>query len=343
MKDTLIKIFRDFSAILAGFKLAIIVISYFGFGSLAKWVLEQWYPFTRWMWDNVFAYLNLPEITDIEKDALTAIFFFLPLGATAIIAPSNRIRDLDSPRIQLISAPLGLLFIYAICGNLITFVLSTVNVKDQLLSFAVDVFSNNYAFVLSVLAGYAISSIVLPIGNRIIQREFLRRKVLRRWLQNLSRFDLKAVSFLEHFTERILKLLQQIVPKAVQRIVFKPAERAAPWPVQRIVPKLDERIASKPVQRIIPKLGRGIAIANRVLLILLVVVQITVALHITTDTDSYLPLFAIGLVIVSVILSIFRTPRKLMMAAGASLAFISTAYAYEILILTKGFIEDAVP
>ena len=67
------------------------------------------------------------------------------------------------------------------------------------------------------------------------------------------------------------------------------------------------------------------------------------ALFAATDLDSYLPLVAVVFVFVSVFLSIFYTPTKLMIAAGASLAFISTAYAYELLLVTKRFIEGAVP
>ena len=47
IRDDLKSVLKELSSILAGFKLALIVISYFGLGSVAKWVISHWYPFTR--------------------------------------------------------------------------------------------------------------------------------------------------------------------------------------------------------------------------------------------------------------------------------------------------------
>ena len=60
------------------------------------------------------------------------------------------------------------------------------------------------------------------------------------------------------------------------------------------------------------------------------------------EFESYLPLVAIVLVILSVVMSVLHAPKKLLVAAGASLAFIGAAYAYEIFEWSKTSIEDVV-
>lgn len=58
---------------------------------------------------------------------------------------------------------------------------------------------------------------------------------------------------------------------------------------------------------------------------------------------SIIPIAAIVVVFVSVFLSVVRTPKKLMVASGASLAFIFSAFVYEVLQAAIRFIENAVP
>ncbi|MEL7151763.1 MAG: hypothetical protein AAGK71_13580 [Pseudomonadota bacterium] len=84
IRDDLKSVLKELSSILAGFKLALIVISYFGLGSVAKWVISHWYPFTRWIWDRFCVFFSLPTFPDVLKDSLTALVFFLPLGIVAI-------------------------------------------------------------------------------------------------------------------------------------------------------------------------------------------------------------------------------------------------------------------
>lgn len=74
----------------AGFQVATIVLSFFGLGAVASWLIRHWFPFTRWVWGQVLEYVHLPEITDAEKDALTTLVFFLPLGLYAL---ANRRED----------------------------------------------------------------------------------------------------------------------------------------------------------------------------------------------------------------------------------------------------------
>ncbi len=78
--------FEALGPILAGFQLAAVVIGFFGSGALAKWILYNWFPFTRYLWSLVLAYIKLPEVTAAEKDALTTMVFFLPMGLWALYA-----------------------------------------------------------------------------------------------------------------------------------------------------------------------------------------------------------------------------------------------------------------
>lgn len=119
-------IFRELSPILAGFKLAVIVISYIGIGSVAKWILFYWYPFTRWVWAQATLSLGLPELPIPVKDSLTALIFFLPLGTIAL---ANRIRpqpDSSSGIYRALSLLLGLAFLYFVCKDAFTEIMRSV-------------------------------------------------------------------------------------------------------------------------------------------------------------------------------------------------------------------------
>lgn len=94
--------------VMAGFEVSLKIISFFGIGSIASWVLDSWVPFTRYIWDLLFAWLTLPEIPDLEKDALTTAFFFLPMGLWALFSEKyNRENNL----FQLPGMLTGILFL----------------------------------------------------------------------------------------------------------------------------------------------------------------------------------------------------------------------------------------
>lgn len=69
----------------AGFNVATYVLGFVGAGALSNWVIERWFPFTRWVWSQVLQLITLPDISNADKDALTTVVFFLPLGIWAII------------------------------------------------------------------------------------------------------------------------------------------------------------------------------------------------------------------------------------------------------------------
>ncbi len=280
MKSSPWNVLREMSAILAGFKLAVILIGYFGAGSLAKWIIEQWYPFTRWLWENVFAYLRLPEITDVEKDALTAIAFFLPLGIAASVARLLGRREETAPATRVASASLGIVFVYAICSNVILFVLANAKLDEQLV-LSVTALSENVGIVLAVM----LANVAAAIGLG--------------WVMSRAMAGATRVG-----QARLYRVLLGIASK---------------WPSKVFVA------------------------ANRTVVVVVMVLYGILGLFAAMDLESYLPLAAIVLVSLSVLSSIFYTPTKLMLAAGASLAFISAAYAYEMVVWAKGAIEGAVP
>lgn len=111
---------RELSPILAGFKLAVIVIGYFGFGSLAKWIIQFWYPFTRWVWDQITFNLSLPNLPNTVKDSLTAFVFFLPLGVTALLNLKNGNAELTSAPKRSFALFLGLLLLVIVCKDAVT-------------------------------------------------------------------------------------------------------------------------------------------------------------------------------------------------------------------------------
>lgn len=120
LPESLRELLRELSALLAGFKLALILIGWFGFGSVAKWVLEQWYPFTRWVWDAFAIALSFPELPIAVKDSLTALVFFLPLGITAFFWPSGSTTSTASNRIRIIAIVLGLVLLLVVSKDAIS-------------------------------------------------------------------------------------------------------------------------------------------------------------------------------------------------------------------------------
>jgi len=112
--------FRDFGSLAVGFKLAVIVSGLIGAGSFAKWVIDVWYPATRNFWSHVAVKLELPELTNYEKDSLTALVFFLPFGISAVIEIISGKSEEESLTGRLSAAVLGLGFLYLVCRDLIS-------------------------------------------------------------------------------------------------------------------------------------------------------------------------------------------------------------------------------
>ena len=147
---------------------------------------------------------------------------------------------------------MGLLFVYAICGNIISFVLTTTKLDVVFISTIARAFSENYGLIFFALILNILSSIFVI---------YIWPKIRQRFPQS-----------------RYFKLLDKMV---LFSLFF-----ANPRNILTFV--------------------------NRTFLLILVVLYGTLALFVATDLDSYLPLVAVVLVFISVLLSIFYTPAKLM-------------------------------
>lgn len=79
------RLFDELGPLLAGFQIAVSIVGFFGIGAVAKWILVNWLPFTRWIWSEIFEYLYFPEISSAEKDALTTLAFFAPMAISSAI------------------------------------------------------------------------------------------------------------------------------------------------------------------------------------------------------------------------------------------------------------------
>lgn len=109
---------------LAGAKLTAAVLSYLGIGQIGKWLFETFYPFTRLMWGDLFLWLNIPNVSDIEKDALTAVLFFLPLGVSSTIRgvrsrSEDNISRSDIRSDRFLAIIFGMIFVLVICWSLL--------------------------------------------------------------------------------------------------------------------------------------------------------------------------------------------------------------------------------
>lgn len=111
---------KELSPILAGFKLALIVVGYFGIGSVAKWVLTHWYPFTRWVWDKFCEYFTIPLFPIPLKDSLTALIFFIPLGSSALLSFLRNDDDEYNITHRFFGSFFGITFLFIICKDALT-------------------------------------------------------------------------------------------------------------------------------------------------------------------------------------------------------------------------------
>lgn len=89
------KLLDEIGPLLAGFQIAVSIVGFFGIGAVAKWILENWFPFTRWVWSELLTLVNLPDLSKAEKDALTTLAFFAPMAISSFI--SWRTRDRSEP------------------------------------------------------------------------------------------------------------------------------------------------------------------------------------------------------------------------------------------------------
>lgn len=128
--------------VMAGFNVASHIVGFFGIGAVASWIIERWIPFTRWIWTQVIDFLNLPQIPELEKDALTTVFFFLPLGIWSLVPKA---RNDDDERFRVLGAMTGAFFLAVVGSHFMQGIMVEVRIGYQSSS------------------GWLISSIILAI------------------------------------------------------------------------------------------------------------------------------------------------------------------------------------
>lgn len=162
------KLMQEFGPVLAGFQLATYLVGFFGIGAFASWVLNTWRPFTHWVWDNFFNWLHLPTLTNLEKDALTAVLFFLPMAGWALF--SRYVLGKKGPFTKFTMAAAGIaaaLFLYLVAGKLIieTIIMSTQNIQEakQLGADAVNTKELDVSYYIVISLAVALIATLLKI------------------------------------------------------------------------------------------------------------------------------------------------------------------------------------
>ena len=154
----------DIGAVLAGFQVAVSIVSFFGIGAFASWVIERWLPFTRWVWTEVISLIKFPDISDPEKDALTAVAFFIPMAVSALLNGKTFINigiidKAKSLRVRIFTLFVGVIFLYLV-GSRVIF-----DMVDMFNSFDFAQFENisQIALMLAVLPLVYLSIIYLRV------------------------------------------------------------------------------------------------------------------------------------------------------------------------------------
>ena len=79
-------------------------------GQLASWLVSNWTMLTREFWDRILGYFPDIELIAAEKDALTAILFFLPLAISSLhVSISNKNDTTPSSKTNYYIKVVGLL------------------------------------------------------------------------------------------------------------------------------------------------------------------------------------------------------------------------------------------
>ena len=114
ISNQLKSVIRELTPILAGLKIAAILLTWIGVGSAASWVIEYWYPFTRNVWDYVCKLISIPNLSLEVKDTLTAFIFFLPLGVNALMVKLKGESESVSGSLRVIAGSLAAFFLIVI-------------------------------------------------------------------------------------------------------------------------------------------------------------------------------------------------------------------------------------
>lgn len=211
------KIIDEIGPALAGFQIAVSIIGYFAIGAIAKWIIENWFPFTRWVWDELFQKLNLPDLSVAEKDALTTVAFFMPMAISSVYSwreknmsksdevISENIENREA-RYRIYAALIGAFFMIVVGGSVINdvFVLfgnvgAELTLDEEKNKHILDPeFFANFGLIISVLTAVMMIAFALY------------------WLiQRSSRLDNKTKQTLEKVSRRAKPIFTQTASTAL--------------------------------------------------------------------------------------------------------------------------------
>ncbi|MDB2439528.1 hypothetical protein N9W89_12510 [Hellea sp.] len=159
---------KELAPMLAGFNLAAAFVGFFGIGAFASWVLESWRPFTHWIWDSFFKWLQWPALSDLEKDALTAVLFFLPMGVWSIVRRYRKGKDGPFSVITISVATIAAAsFLYLVAGTLIieTLQISLETIRNNNLNQS-GVKSKPNAYITIISSLMALTASLIPLYFR---------------------------------------------------------------------------------------------------------------------------------------------------------------------------------
>lgn len=211
MKEKLAKIVDDIGPVLAGFQIAVSVVGFFGIGAVAKWILENWLPFTRWVWAELFAWVRLPEISTAEKDALTTLAFFAPMAVSSLFVWLMRVRPVEtaSPSVdtaaiaketrhRVYAAVVGCIFMVIVGGSVIedTITLFTTKEPESENAQSSEALLNKDVFAAIGVVGTLVGFICLAAAVLVAAIK-LSPKLLKgaeRWFVSVTRFA-KPITF----------------------------------------------------------------------------------------------------------------------------------------------------
>lgn len=194
IRDDLKSVLHELSSILAGFKLALIVISYFGFGSFAKWIIDHWYPFTRWVWDYLCSLLYLPPLQDVVKDSLTALVFFLPLGLTALAQSRKSIDLSEPPTLRVLGTIFGIFFVALICKDVLFEIAQAVSKSSgQFNFFLIELIAKISSQISEVPTGVYAFTTILYFASAGTLLFYIRRNPHGLFSQNVRRLSRNAL------------------------------------------------------------------------------------------------------------------------------------------------------
>ena len=65
---------------LVSIRIAASIASWISLGKFGKFLIDHWTEYTHRFWETIVEFLNLPELKEVDKDALTTLVIVAPLG-----------------------------------------------------------------------------------------------------------------------------------------------------------------------------------------------------------------------------------------------------------------------